>query len=34
MSCGFRTQAHFTTVFKRFVGETPSCWRKKPNVDR
>jgi AraC-like DNA-binding protein len=29
LRCGFRTQAHFTTVFKRFVGETPYCWRKK-----
>jgi AraC-like DNA-binding protein len=25
---GFRTQAHFTTVFHRFVGNTPNCWRK------
>jgi len=24
---GFQTQAHFTTVFKRFVGETPHRWR-------
>ncbi|MEX3943301.1 helix-turn-helix domain-containing protein [Paraburkholderia sp. BR10937] len=29
LSCGFRSQAHFTTVFKRFVGETPCFWRKK-----
>lgn len=28
LSCGFRSQAHFTTVFKRFVGETPCSWRK------
>jgi AraC family transcriptional regulator len=28
LSCGFRSQAHFTTVFKRFVGETPFSWRK------
>lgn len=27
MSVGFQTQAHFTTVFKRFVGETPRQWR-------
>jgi AraC-like DNA-binding protein len=27
-SVGFRTQAHFTTVFHRFVGSTPNCWRK------
>jgi AraC family transcriptional regulator len=25
---GFRTQAHFTTVFHRFVGSTPNCWRR------
>ncbi|ESJ21482.1 AraC family transcriptional regulator [Cupriavidus sp. HPC(L)] len=29
MRCGFRSQAHFTTVFKRFVGDTPHCWRVK-----
>jgi AraC family transcriptional regulator len=28
VSVGFRTQAHFTTVFHRFVGDTPNCWRK------
>jgi transcriptional regulator GlxA family with amidase domain len=28
LSVGFRTQAHFTTVFHRFVGDTPNCWRK------
>jgi AraC-like DNA-binding protein len=27
-SVGFRTQAHFTTVFHRSVGNTPNCWRK------
>jgi AraC-like DNA-binding protein len=27
LNCGFRSQAHFTTVFKRFVGETPCSWR-------
>ncbi|MGF6754791.1 helix-turn-helix domain-containing protein [Paraburkholderia sp. GAS42] len=31
LSCGFRSQPHFTTVFKRFVGETPYCWRMKAN---
>lgn len=25
---GFQTQAHFTTVFKRFVGQTPYRWRR------
>jgi AraC family transcriptional regulator len=29
LNCGFRSQAHFTTVFKRFVGDTPYCWRVK-----
>ncbi|RZT39512.1 helix-turn-helix transcriptional regulator [Cupriavidus agavae] len=29
MRSGFRSQAHFTTVFKRFVGDTPYCWRVK-----
>jgi AraC-like DNA-binding protein len=24
---GFQTQAHFTTVFKRFAGDTPHQWR-------
>lgn len=27
LTVGFQTQAHFTTVFKRFVGETPQRWR-------
>jgi AraC-like DNA-binding protein len=31
LSAGFRSQAHFTTVFKRFVGETPYSWGKKNN---
>ena len=28
LSVGFLSQAHFTTVFHRFVGDTPNCWRK------
>lgn len=28
LSVGFQTQAHFTTVFKRFVGNTPHQWRR------
>jgi AraC family transcriptional regulator len=28
LSVGFQTQAHFTTVFKRFAGETPNRWRR------
>jgi AraC-like DNA-binding protein len=27
LAVGFRTQAHFTTVFKRVAGQTPSVWR-------
>lgn len=27
LSVGFQTQAHFTTVFKRIEGRTPSQWR-------
>jgi AraC family transcriptional regulator len=27
VTVGFQTQAHFTTVFKRIVGETPYQWR-------
>jgi AraC family transcriptional regulator len=27
LTVGFLTQAHFTTVFKRFVGYTPRRWR-------
>ncbi len=27
LGIGFQTQAHFTTVFRRFVGDTPHQWR-------
>lgn len=27
LAIGFQTQAHFTTVFKRLVGDTPRHWR-------
>ncbi|AQH04138.1 AraC family transcriptional regulator (plasmid) [Burkholderia sp. KK1] len=27
LGCGFRSQAHFTTVFKRLVGATPKHWQ-------
>lgn len=27
LSVGFQTQPHFTTVFKRFTGQTPHRWR-------
>jgi AraC family transcriptional regulator len=29
LSVGFQTQAHFTTVFKRFAGDTPLQWRRQ-----
>ena len=29
LEAGFCTQAHFTTVFKRFSGTTPSLWRRE-----
>lgn len=28
LSVGFQAQAHFSTVFKRFVGDTPGHWRR------
>lgn len=28
MSVGFQTQSHFTTMFKRFAGQTPQAWRR------
>ncbi|APR37765.1 AraC family transcriptional regulator [Paraburkholderia sp. SOS3] len=34
LSCGFRSQSHFTAVFKRFVGDTPYCWKVKTNVNQ
>jgi AraC-like DNA-binding protein len=29
LEVGFKTQAHFTTVFARFVNETPNAWRQR-----
>jgi AraC-like DNA-binding protein len=29
LTVGFQTQAHFTTVFKRIVGDTPHQWRSR-----
>ena len=29
LEVGFKTQAHFTTVFARLVGETPNVWRQR-----
>ncbi len=34
LSCGFRSQSHFTAVFKRFVGDTPYCWKVKTTVNQ
>jgi AraC-like DNA-binding protein len=34
LSVGFQTQAHFTTVFKRFTGETPHRWRAEATKAR
>ncbi len=31
-SAGFQTQSHFTTTFKRFVGNTPYRWRQAQNA--
>jgi AraC family transcriptional regulator len=28
LPAGFRNEAHFTTVFKRFVGQPPHAWRR------
>lgn len=28
LSAGFQTQSHFSTVFKRLIGETPGRWRR------
>jgi AraC family transcriptional regulator len=28
LSVGFQTQAHFSTVFKHFVGQSPHAWRQ------
>ena len=29
LDVGFKTQAHFTTVFARLAGETPNAWRQR-----
>ena len=29
LSVGFQSQAHFSTVFKRLVGESPVRWRRR-----
>jgi AraC-like DNA-binding protein len=32
LSVGFQTQAHFTGVFKRFVGEPPRAWLRSQEL--
>lgn len=34
LTVGFQAQAHFSTVFKRFVGETPGRWRRARLAER
>jgi AraC-like DNA-binding protein len=34
LGLGFQTQAHFTTVFKRYVGQPPRRWRQSVEQDR
>jgi AraC-like DNA-binding protein len=34
LSVGFQTQAHFSTVFRQLVGETPGRWRQSQCQDR
>jgi len=29
LCCGFQSQAHFSTVFKRLTGQTPAQWRRE-----
>jgi AraC family transcriptional regulator len=33
LTVGFQAQAHFSTVFKRFVGETPARWRRTQRAE-
>ncbi len=32
LSVGFQTQAHFTTIFKKIVGNTPLRWRREQQL--
>jgi AraC family transcriptional regulator len=32
LSVGFQTQSHFTSVFKRYAGQTPRAWRDSRGV--
>jgi AraC-like DNA-binding protein len=33
MQVGFRTQSHFTTVFKRYAGQAPRYWRDQQRLN-
>jgi AraC family transcriptional regulator len=33
LSCGMSDQAHFTKVFRRIMGETPSRWRQSHQIE-
>ena len=33
-ACGFASQSHFTTAFRRMVGVTPMVWRDAHPVER
>ncbi len=32
LNVGFQGQSHFSTVFKRFTGETPASWRRSARL--
>jgi AraC-like DNA-binding protein len=32
LSVGFGSQSHFTSVFKRFVGQPPGTWRQSQGL--
>ena len=34
LSVGFQSHAHFTTVFRRAVGEAPGRWRQRSRAER
>jgi AraC family transcriptional regulator len=34
LNAGFQTQAHFTTVFRKIVGDTPCRWRREQTFHR
>jgi AraC-like DNA-binding protein len=32
-ACGFATQSHFTTMFRKSTGKTPAVWRREERCD-